>query len=365
MTDIFKKRGHGGDLRASSLKFDIEKKDIIDFSSNINPLGLPEKTRDIFIESFGDIDKYPDPYSTELRYEIARYLSISPDSIICGNGSDELFFNLFKAIKPKKTLIVSPTYSEYETALGTTCDDISYYFLKEEKGFVLDIQDLKENIDTKTDMIIICNPNNPTGKIIQKKDLVDLVSLCEKEKILLVIDEAFMDFLGKDLSIVDIAGSSDILIVFRSMTKIFSIPGLRLGYVISNSKVLKQIARHQQTWPVNSIAQSLGVYLLKQNDFLLKTKQYVSRQKDILYDELKNTGFLKVYRPSVNFILARIKDKYFTVGDLAVQAAKRSNILIRDCSNFRGLDEYYFRIAVKSIKDNKRLVRCLGKIRFK
>lgn len=355
-------RGHGGNLRKKSSQYGIDTNDIIDFSSNINPLGFPKVLEKAFNSSLNDIMRYPDPDSTGLVGSIGRYLGISRKKILCGNGSDELFFCLFAAMRPKKVIIVSPTYSEYELAASANACSVGFFYLERKNRFRIDTERLLGSIKSDIDILVLCNPNNPTGTTVAAEDIRKIYRRCRQKDVLLLVDEAFMDFTyGKD-SIAADAVSSGSLVVSRSLTKIFSIPGLRLGYFVGDEGLLGIIKRHQQSWPVNSVAQSVGIQILSDRQFIEESRKYIKKEKDSLYDRLGSIEHLEVFEPSVNFILCRIIKSPLRSKDIAERMAKECNILIRDCSNFRGLDDSYFRVAVRSRQENALLIDCLKKI---
>lgn len=365
MDDLHSGRGHGGDLKRSSEQYGIEIDKIIDFSSNINPLGMPSAARDVLKDTEDLIKYYPDPDCSSLRESVSGYLKVKPSNILFGNGSDELFFLLFEVLRPKKAMMLSPTYSEYKTAAESLGCEIENFYLNEKNGFKLDLKMLLGSIDTDTELLMICNPNNPTGTLIDKKSLLGILKRCADRGTVLAVDEAFMDFIGEGFSLAAKASMQGNLLVFRSMTKIFAIPGLRLGYMVGPEGLLEDMSGRQQTWPVNSIAQSLGKKALEDKAFIKKSKDFINKEKSFLFDGLEKIDWLKVFEPSVNFILAKITESDLSAEDLSDHAARKYGILIRDCSNFDGLGRQFFRVAVRSRKDNLKLIECLKHFRIK
>ena len=207
-------------------------------------------------------------------------------------------------------------------------------------------------------MVFLCNPNNPTGQLTRKEDIIELVN--DNPKRLIVIDEAFMDFVEDDekYSVIKDAPLMDNLIVVRSLTKFYGFPGLRLGYLVANETIVNKLMRYKEPWTVNTIAQVAGMAAINDEEFAANTRQYVSGEKDFLYDGLTMIKGIQPFKPTVNFILVRIEDRGITSSEVQNLLLK-NNILIRNCSNFVGLDEKYFRVAVKTREENQKLLSAL------
>ena len=357
-------KGHGGDIYAASQALSISADKIIDFSASINPLGVPGSVRRTIIAHLGQLRHYPDPSANELRNEIARSIKVDPGSIICGNGSTELIYLVARAMQPRKVLIPAPTFSEYENAIitcrrvskyaGTNHKSISYFTLNEQDNFRLNPN---EFIDAMSgmDMVFLCNPNNPTGGLVRKRDMARITDAARQAGCCLVVDEAFTDFIPGE-SIVRKVKDNPYLIVLRSLTKFYALSGLRLGYAVVNPELYSTIMPFKEPWTVNTLAQLSGIVALKDSLYADRTFDAISDGKKYLEAELIKMG-IKYYPSSINFYLLRLDNASDVLSEL-----RGKGILVRDCSNFRGLDGSYIRIAVRTQNENRRLLRELAEL---
>ena len=347
---------HGGNIIEVSRKYNIRKNKIIDFSSNINPLGFPEGVQNLLKRGVNEIISYPDSDSTELKEEIARWLGINENNILAGNGSTELIYLIARVLKPKCALIPVPTFNEYERSLNCVSSELRYLPLKEKKHFRFDISDIFSLLP-QIDILYLCNPNNPTGVLYRKNEIISLIEGAEKRGVLVVIDEAFMDFTDNETVIGEITRREN-LIVIKSLTKFFGIPGLRLGYLVSNSKMVDKISYYKEPWTVNVVAQKAGVVCLKDGNFRLKTKRFIDRERKYMLDKLSRLKGLKPYLSPTNYLLIKIVKTGLSSGKLYEMMA-REGFLIRDCSSFRGMGNKFIRVAVKRRKQNDLLIENL------
>ncbi len=353
---------HGGNL------FFLEKflnRKILDFSSNINPFTLPY-IKSFFqknIESIAEtISKYPDPEAKELTQKLAEYWDITPENILCGNGATELIYSVPKALNLKHALILIPTFSEYERALKLINAKISFYLLEENKNFVPDWENLINFLKSQNsiDSIFICNPNNPTGNLILDLEKIQkLLSL----NAFIIVDESFMDFLSeeKKYTAIKLTQVYQKLIIIRGFTKFFGIPGLRLGYLISHGKTIKKIKNFLIPWNVNGLVQALANYLLEHKIQIDETKKFISQEKEKFLNYFDNSKIFKAFSSVTNFLLIKINNSYLT-SEILTQKFLKNGILIRDCKNFRGLNNKYFRIAVKTSEENILFLKILQNI---
>jgi threonine-phosphate decarboxylase len=348
---------HGGDIYAASRELDIPAGKVIDFSASINPLGVPKSVRDEIIAHLGHLCHYPDPSAVELRQEISLSIGVAQEHIICGNGSTELIYLIARALQPKRVLIPSPTFSEYENAINicrgsSRCARIAYYDLRERNCFKLDAD---EFIDAMTgcDIAFICNPNNPTGGTIKKSDMLKIVKAAGETNCNLVVDEAFIDFIPRE-SVIKETLSNPHLIILRSLTKFYALSGLRIGYAVIHPELSDTIGRFKEPWTVNTLAQLAGVAALKDTVYAGRTFDIVKEEKRYLEKEFRRLG-IEYYPSRINFYLLRLNN-----ADAIVSNLKTKGILVRDCSNFRSLDSSYIRIAVRSRNENSRLLRGLA-----
>ena len=355
---------HGGNLKEIQTKFSLSKKELIDFSANINFLGIPEEIKKALLKEIENITHYPQPQAEDFKKKLAKKLSLAKEKIIAGNGAAELIYLLLDYLNPNKILLTAPSFSEYEKAAYKIGADIDFFHLKEEDGFSLEISKLKKNIE-RNDLVIFNNPHNPTGKLYCKKEMVTILKTAKKSDSFVLVDEAFIDFIKnyKDYSLVQELDDFDNLFILRSLTKFFAIPGLRLGFGLTNSEIITELEKRRDPWTVNSLAQVAGIKALDQKDYIKKSKNIIAKERIFLYKKLRDINGLKVYEPSVNFILLKIK-KGITAAKLRTKMGKKG-IIIRNCSNFRGLNDKFFRIAVKSRKENRRLLKVLKDVLVK
>jgi threonine-phosphate decarboxylase len=356
-------KGHGGDIYTASRELGIAVDKVIDFSASINPLGVPKSVRAEIIAQLGNLRHYPDPSATNLNGEISRSIGVNQESIFCGNGSTELIYLVVRALQPKKVLIPAPTFSEYERA----CSVKSPLKNSEAKNSSIDHFDLSEKTEYRItthkfinamvghDLAFICNPNNPTGGLIKKSDMMRIAEAARETACYLVVDEAFIDFILNE-SIVTKVKNNPYLIVLRSLTKFYALSGLRIGYAVIHPELSCAIKCFKEPWTVNTLAQISGVAALKDANYATKTFRILEEEKGHL-----ETGFNKMrirYYPSrINFYLLKLENASNIVSHL-----RTKGILVRDCSNFRGLNNSHIRIAVRSRSENARLLRELAKL---
>jgi threonine-phosphate decarboxylase len=260
-------------------------------------------------------------------------------------------------MKPKHGVLLQPTFSEFKDALASANVEV-VEIVNDNGNFPLINTDLSSLKNIEDGMVFLCNPNNPTGQLILKKDILELVK--RSSNMLIVVDEAFMEFVDDDgkYSVIKEAPLIDNLIVVRSLTKFYGFPGLRLGYLVANESSVNKLMQFKEPWTVNTFAQIAGHVAINDAEFAVNTRQYVSREKAFLYDGLTDIKGIRPLQPSVNFILVKIHNAEITssgIQDLLI----KDNIIIRDCSNFIGLSDKYFRVAVRTRKENQKLLSAL------
>lgn len=352
---------HGGNITEIQDKFSFSKDEIIDFSANINFLGMPEVVKKTLKKEIENLIHYPQPQAENFKKELSGKLNLAKEKIIAGNGAAELIYLLVDYLKINKILLPVPSFSEYEKAALKIEAELEFFYLNKEDNFSLNVSELKKYLK-RNDLIILNNPHNPTGKLYKKNKLRKITKLAQKENTYVIVDEAFIDFLEdeNEYSLIKEVENFNNLFILRSLTKFFAIPGLRLGYGIGSSKLITELEKRRDPWTVNSLAQVAGIEAINDKDYIKKSKVENRTERNFLFKSLKDISDLKVYEPSVNFILIKIK-KELTAEKLRNKMA-RQGIIIRDCSNFRGLDNSYFRVAVKSREENIRLLQVLKKL---
>lgn len=355
-------KNHGGNLNAFSKKYEIPEEKIIDFSANINPIGLPIKTKYIIQKNIDRLIHYPDTHTGLLKHNLARFHRIKEEDLMVGNGSSELIYLIPQALKPKRVLVLKPTFSEYEIASRLAGSKVSFIGLKERDNFRVEVDKVLRAIPD-FDLIFLSNPNNPTGSLISSNDILKVIKECTKYKTFFVIDEVFLDFVKESDKFQTIleAVKSRYLLILRSLTKFFAIPGLRIGYLIGNQHLINRITAFHNPWAVNSLAQAVGSQVILDKYYITKSRKFIEKEKRFLFEGLKKTDGIFPYESNANFILCKLIGRYMSVKRMIKLLAK-NNIMIRDCSNFRGLDGRFFRVSVRKREDNLKLLLCLKEI---
>lgn len=349
--------GHGANVDNMAKKFGKNENDIIDFSSNVNPHIISDLGKYV-LEGLEKSRSYPDINYTNLRNNISDYIKVDSELIIPGNGATEIIYLLMKSIK-RRLAILNPTFSEYGRGAKLNNLEIIDFHLKEENNFSIDLDEIQKNMD-KFDSLFICNPNNPNGKV---KDLNELLDLMIENDKLLIVDETFMEFVGEEekYSLINKIEQTSNLFILKAVTKFFGMPGLRLGYgVTSNKQIIKNIYEYKEPWTINSFAENLSNYLFKDKEYINGSKDYYINERKFMLEELRKISRLKVYDTDTNFVLIKLDDD--EANSLKLELFEKYNILIRDASNFIGLDRSYIRVAIKSHNDNKVLIESLRKI---
>lgn len=355
------KLSHGGNIRKAIEKYRLHGKKILDFSANINPLGLPPRIKKIITDNIQSISHYPDPECVDFRNALSRSLKIDSKNLLVGNGASELIFLLVRALRPERVVIPTPSFSEYESAAGLTNGECIFFKTEETENFEIKMESLIERLPG-ADLIFLCNPNNPTGNIVSQKKLLLLSENCKKHNATLVIDESFIEFVEnvKNTTMVKIAVESSNILVLRSLTKFFAMPGLRAGYLVGNEKTIKKIFQFQPPWSVNHFAQLVGKEAIEDAIYIRKSKKYIMREREKFFRELSLIDGLKPYHPTANFIFCKLTNEKSDSKKLAELLGKKG-LLIRDCSNFRGLGNKFFRVAVRKREENIKLISALKK----
>ena len=348
---------HGADIYSASEISGYHEDEIIDFSSNINPLGIPETVISAAVNSIKYTGRYPDINSRKLIDAISAYENVPNEFIFVSNGAAEAIFRIAACLKPEAGLITAPSFSEYEKSMKLFGTNINHYPLKEENSFKIK-EDVLNCINEKTDIAFICNPNNPTGQITDKGILEKIILKLKEEKAFLAVDECFLAFAenSEKYSTVDLLNKYDNLIVIKAFTKIFAIPGIRLGYCMSsNEELINNLKSMGPPWNVSTIAQAAGIAAVEEREYLKRTVAYVKEERSYLFNELKKTG-INAYESHANYILFKTD-----IPDLKEKMLNRK-ILIRSCSNYMNLSRKYYRIAVRTKEENKIFIEKLKEI---
>ncbi len=352
---------HGSDLEKIESIYGIKKEDIISFSANVNPLGVSPLLRATLSEKIDAITTYPDREYTSLRKCIADYCHTDYENIIVGNGSTELISLFIQIEHPKKALVIGPTYSEYEREIALGGGTTLYYPLKEKDDFALDVEDFVAQLNESIDLLVICNPNNPTSSCITRKAMRRILDVCKQYDIYVMVDETYVEFADNmaEIDSIPLTNYYNNIVILRGTSKFFAAPGLRLGYAITGNKdLIKAINTRKNPWTINSLAVVAGETMFKDTAYIEATKQLISAERKRCYQALAASPDYKVYKPSGNFMLAKIVNENLTSEYLFDKAIKQG-MMIRDCSTFPFLDNKYIRFCFMNPEDNSRLLKCL------
>ena len=339
---------HGGDVYSRPVR--------LDFSANVNPFGAPEAVRAAVRVSAEDLTAYPDPYCGPLREKLAALNGVEKDHVICGNGAAELIYQFAAALRPKRTLLPVPSFADYESALVAAGCEPTFYPLRREDGFLLG-PDILNAIGPDTDLLMLCSPNNPTGRSVPRELLLAILDRCRKTGTWLFLDECFLELVDQDkaFSLVGHLAAGDRVFLLRAFTKAYGMAGLRLGYgLCKNEELMEGMCRLVQPWNVSTPAQAAGLAALDCPAWPKRAQALFQEEKPFLYKGLTDLG-LGVLPGDANFLFfcgsPGLHEKLLTRG-----------VLIRDCANYRGLRLGDYRIAVRTRAENEELLKIMGEV---
>lgn len=355
---------HGGDIYSIYADKQIAPGALIDFSANISPLGIPDGVRQAIMNELDNARHYPDPNYRRLRAAIAGQWAgmggdadrcgLLPEMICCGNGAADVIYRLVLALRPRRALLAAPTFVEYEEALQLA-------------GAVLDIYDcpratlevsadILEAITPELDMMFLCNPNNPTGLMTDEGLMDAIIHKTRACDVFLVVDECFLDFCeDEDLkTVVRKLSQNEHILVLKSFTKMYAIPGIRLGYgICADTALIDRMVHCGQSWPVSTTAESAGIAALSEHDYKARVRSYIRQERDFLESGFERLG-ITYFKSQANYMLIRVDGAINLYEELLAQG-----ILIRRCANYRNLDGSYYRVAINAHADNVRLLDAL------
>jgi len=351
---------HGGNIYHFSRKYGIPVDEMSDFSASINPLGPSPRALKAYRQAARMLDSYPDPDCTLFTDSLSRHHNVPAASILPGNGSTELIYLLPRTLKPKRVVVLSPGFSDYERAAVLAGCRLLTVKLTAKDGFRPDIKAITRTL-AADDMLFLCNPNNPTGVLVDKEAVLQLVKAAGKKGAFVVLDEAFVDYAPGASVIAEAAGMPGVA-VLRNFTKFFGMPGLRAGYLVARPSLVKKLRARQEPWSVNTPAQAAAAASLEDETYINKSLGLIERERKFLSSALSAVDGLKPLPGSANFLLVKL-EKGPGAPALCEELAK-SGVLVRDCSNFRGLGGGYIRVAVRTRTENERLVRLIKGSRY-
>ena len=339
-----KKNPHGGDHYAEPIR--------LDFSANVNPYGTPKGIIEAIQEHLGEIWRYPDPYCRQLVSNIADFEDIPPEMILCGNGAAELIYAFCDAAKPRCAVELVPTFSEYSLGLQRVGCVPDRYLLRQENGFMPNLGLISFLDEKRPEAVFLCQPNNPTGRLMEKSLLKQVLHYCKENNCLLLADECFLDLTDEGESLKPFLKDFPQLLILKAFTKSYGMAGVRLGYCMSsNQKLLEKMSAAVQPWNVSSPAQAAGSAALREQDFLQKTRALIRTERPWLTAKLTELGFW-VCPSAANFILFRGPDDLY-------QKLKEQGVAVRNCDNYAGLGAGWYRIAVRRHHENEALMEAI------
>lgn len=359
VSNITEKDGfiHGGDIYTEGL---LKDRELIDFSSNINPLGVPSSFTEHISEGIERLNKYPDIQYRELKVNLLKYINMSflnEKNLVLGNGAAEIIDLAISCFS--KILIIIPSFAEYDLNSHKWGCEIEYSLL--DKEMKLDYKDILSKLDY-CDAVIIGNPNNPNGGTIDKNEFAKILDFSESNNKSILIDEAFIEFAGVDkYSFQFEIEKYNCIFIIRAMTKFFSLPGIRFGYGMSrNISLINKIREKQNPWNINCFAELAVKYVLKDEVFINKSKNWIENEIIYFTEKLENIHVIeKVYKTKSNFVLCRLRNiDVYKLYDFCL----KKGIIIRKASNFKGLDDKCVRFAIKDRYNNDILLRVLKEI---
>lgn len=357
---MLERYGHGGDLVTASDLFGITADQFVDFSSNMNPFGPPEVVRHVLETRWRELDRYPDPAVRGLRSKLAQRHGIGPDHILCGNGAAELIDLAIRALRPNQGVgLAVPCFGEYSEAAHKYGGRVVKVPMLEEDSFRLSVERVLEAASghDRPGIWMLGSPNNPTGVTLDRNLVLQLLDTGA----FVVIDEAFLDFMPNEesVSLVQEATKRHNLLVIRSMTKFYAIPGVRLGYAVGSEETIAQMRGQQTPWSVSSLAQWIGEAVLDEEAYALRTQSWLAEERVWLTNALGELG-CKVFDSVTNYLLFKLPDECAIEAAHLQQLMGQRGVLIRDASHFEGLNGRFVRVAVKLREQNERLIQALS-----
>ena len=344
---------HGGDWAGYRAEFGC---DALDFSANVSPLGLPAGVAAAITNALPTADRYPDPLCRELRAALAGAEGVPADWILCGNGAADLIFRLALAVRPRRALLPAPTFAEYEAALQTVGCAVRRVFLREENEFAV-TEEFIDAVTPETDVVFLCQPNNPTGQVTPPALVERLVRRCAECGAVLVVDECFLDFLpDRDAwTAKQFLRDAPQLIILKAFTKLYAMAGVRLGYALcGDAALLEKMRGAGQPWAVSSLAQAAGLAALQETAYAGAVRALIAEQRPRMAAGLRALG-LRVMDGQANYLLFRATPDFG-------EKLRRRGAVVRSCANYPGLDAAWYRTAVRTAEENTRLLQIMGEI---
>lgn len=354
---------HGSDVEVIAKQYDMNKESIIQYASNVNPLGISPMARQALLDNVDVIKDYPERDYEELRTRIGNYCKVDARQVVLGNGTSELIRLTMSTLSPAKTLIVGPTYSEYEKAAKLAGSEVETYMLKNLDDFEMDVDMFLKALNDSVELLVICNPNNPTGQALTREQMDTILTRCLELDIFVMVDETYVEFV-KDINLISsvlLTKKFDNLIVLRSVSKFFAAPGLRLGYAITNNDdFLEETSNGKIPWNINSFATVASV-MFEDDHYINLTKSLIQTERNLIFSALSSRKSIKVFQPSANFVLIKLLKEGQTASEVFEYCLKKG-FMIRDCTDYAGLGEQYVRFCFMKPEQNDNMVNTILEI---
>ena len=345
---------HGGDLLTYETHYNGE---LIDYSSNINPLGTPEGLDQVLIKSFKSLESYPDIHYRKLKASISKYLNCNQENVLVGNGAVEIINNFI--IPSERVVVIAPSFSEYEKRAVAHGKEVVKF--KYSEDFSIDVENLNSILE-ENDLLIIGNPNNPTGLRIEKQVLLEIYKSIKGKNAFVLLDEAFYEFCPWDYDSIELFKEFNYenIGIIRAATKFFALPGIRLGYACTSNLKVDEISKIELPWSINSLADIAGQYIFKDSSYITRSKEYIEAEREFLLNELISIKAIKPYNTHTNYILVKLLN---CDEEYAFRLFLENGIVIRKCSSFKELGKNHIRVAIKDRANNLKLINIFKKIK--
>lgn len=352
---------HGGNVYKAARERRISVEGIVDFSASINPLGFPKAGLRAILSALKQIVHYPDPDCWQLRQVLAQQCGVEPDMILVGNGSTELIHLLPRALAIESALVIGPTFEEYGRALIDAGGAVQYVHARREERFRPPLIEVLRQYSAKGsrfDAVFLCNPNNPTGQVMSRASVRELAEAVDRQQGWLIVDEAFIDYCQAQ-SVVSMPSRYSRMVVLRSLTKFYAMPGLRIGYMVGASKVVDRMKDRQPPWSVNSLVQEASRAVLQDQAYAIQSRTFMEQERSRFMRGLRALPGIRVYPSAANFVLIELPA--WTSACETTDQLAAAGLLVRDCSPLPGLTTQMIRVAIRTAKENRRLIAALGR----
>jgi threonine-phosphate decarboxylase len=353
VSEVIERFGHGGDVWTAERVLGVPKEQLLDFSANINPLGPPASMWSAIRENLSRITAYPDPKSRELKNVLAGKYGLRTEQLVIGNGAAEILYGVMRALRPKKVGLLQPCFSEYAEAASVVDAEFVTVFAKPQHGFTPPVDELVAACE-ETDLFVIGHPNNPNGRLLPLEGLVEMAAALQRRGAYLLVDEAFLDFVPQAGTMLEQLDEWPKVILLRSLTKFYSIPGLRLGYAVASPELIQRIERELAPWGVNALAQAAGIAGLLDEEFERASLAWLRKERPFFMERLREIPGVTPFGGEVNFVLFRCGTP-----ELQKRLGQRG-ILIRSCATYPGLGPDYYRVAVRTREENLSLLAAIA-----